>query len=129
MGWAFKHSRLTFGVGYAFLGDLDGAEGIPVDDSISASLAWEIRLRSHHRFIAQLLHSTSPFDDSDADGISEPTDLLAFGPRFALNRKWYLDVTFIEDYLNHNSDLDVAMTVNLTWLPGPGTPELDGVLP
>ena len=50
-------------------------------------------------------------------GISEPTDLIAFGPRFALNRKWYLDVTFIEDLLNHNSDLDVGMMMNLTWLP------------
>jgi hypothetical protein len=104
-------------VGYAFLGDLEAAEGVPVDDSISAALAWEIRMRSRHRFIAQFLHATSPFDDSSADGISESTDLFAFGPRFALNRKWYLDVTFIEDILNHNSDLDVAMTLNLTWLP------------
>lgn len=117
MGWSYKHSRLTFGVGYAFLGDLEGAAGVPVDDSISAALAWEIRLRSRHRLIAQLLHATSPFDDLDADGLSEPTDLFALGPRFALNRKWYLDVTFIEDFLNHTSDLDVAMTVNLTWLP------------
>jgi hypothetical protein len=118
MGWQYKHSRLTFGVGYAFLGDLDGAAGVPVDDSISAALAWEVRLRSRHRIIAQILHATSPFDDSNADGISESTDLLALGPRFALNRDWYLDVTFIEDYLHHNSDLDVAMTVNVTWLPG-----------
>jgi hypothetical protein len=117
MGWDFQWCRLTVGVGYAFLGDLEGAEGVPVDDSLSAALAWEVRLRSRHRLFAQLLHATSPFDGSEADGISEPTDLLALGPRFALNRKWYLDVAFIEDFLNHNSDLDVAMTVNLTWLP------------
>lgn len=117
VGWAFKHSRLVLGLGYAFLGDLEAAKGVPVNDSISAALAWELRLRSRHRFITQFLHATSPFDGLSADGISEPTDLLAFGPRIALNRKWYLDVTFIEDLLNHNSDLDVAMMVNLTWLP------------
>ncbi len=118
MGWAFKHSRLTYGVGYAFLGDLEGAEGVAVQDSISAALAWELRLRSRHCFIFQLLHTTSPFADSDADAISEPSDLIALGPRFALKRRWYLDVTFVEDALNHFSDLDLAMTLNLTWLPG-----------
>ena len=117
MGWDFHWCRLTFGVGYAALGELEAAKGVPVRDSLSAALAWEFRLRSRHRLFAQVLHATSPFADSEADTISEPVDLVAFGPRLALNRSWYLDVAFVEDFLNHNSDLDVGMTLNLTWLP------------
>jgi hypothetical protein len=118
MGWEFTHSRLTFGAGYAFLGNLDAAPDVTVEDSITLAIAWELRLRSRHRFITQLLHASSPFQEL-REGIAEATDLVAFGPRFALPRNWYVDVVVLEDFLNHKSDLDIGMTVNLTWLPGP----------
>jgi hypothetical protein len=115
MGWTFSRCRLSFGLGYALLGDLDGAPDIPINDSFSAGVTWEVRFTPRIWWITQYLHSQSSVHDTGVEDVSDAAELVAIGPRFEMGRNLYLDFVAIEDAFNHNSDLDIGLLFNLTW--------------
>lgn len=118
LSWNFLRSTVTCGIGYARLGDLDAAPGLPVEDTVNAGVAWQHRLSNRSWFLGQILHQTSPFRDVGADGISDTADLIAIGPRLAVGRGWFVDIAMLQDLFHHNADLDFGLQVNLWWSPG-----------